>query len=221
MILKANHTETDFLLKAHQMLIQARTQTEIALKLAEFGYTPEKIDEGLQMSHDAHVLLKQFEIIKPAKKHWVKEYQRTKSELEKLYTQHRYKAKLIFRKSPDVLSVLGLTGTVPINFADWFMLIRSFYAGVLANPVLQLRLQKYQVPLSEIKKGNQLLKFLEVLHKKYLNEEDIPEPLIFERDELLVTLDHWLDDFLIAAEFAFEKSPKLKRLLGMSKFLLP
>ncbi|HAM97416.1 MAG TPA: hypothetical protein DCQ26_02290 [Marinilabiliales bacterium] len=217
MQLKPDHPEKTFIAQAQKVLIQAKNQSEIALRLAEFGYTEEKINEGLQIYQNASTLIDVALNNDLKKNTQFREYQLVKHQLEKLYQQHRQKAKIIFRKSPDVLTMLNLTGSIPFSYTEWKNTLISFYSGILANPVLQQRLIRFKIPMSEIKQGQQLLRSLEIYRNRYINENGLPNEAVIEESEIMVTLDHWLDDFLIAAEFALEDKPQLLKKLRFKK----
>lgn len=209
--------EEVFIEQTRELLHKARTQSEIALRLAVFGYTPDKINEGMQIYEHAHALINHQNEVTKETHPLYSEYRKIRTELEKLYAHHRHLAVKIFRKSPDVLNQLQLNGALPTTYSEWSISIERFYNDLHANKFLQDRLSKFRFPISELKKGKQLFGLMQTAHCNYqkLNLQNIP----IEDNEHLISLEQWMDDFLIAAELALENKPRLLKALGIKQTL--
>lgn len=206
-----------FVEQTRNVLLKVQTQSEIALRLASYGYTEDKINEGLRIHQDACALIEVSNDNQKNKQPLYLEYIKLRSELEQLYARHRNKALKIFRKSPDVLGDLFLAGTIPTTYSDWTFVVERFYCELHANKILQERLVRFQFSLTEIKRGKQLFDQMQKARASYLKQANGQGDKDFENHEEIITLEQWMDDFLIAAELALEDKPRLLKSLGITE----
>jgi hypothetical protein len=147
------------------------------------------------------------------------EYQKLRAQLEVLYSNHRKKALKIFRNSPDVLSELQLNGVIPTFYSEWCTVVERFYNQLHANGILKERLLKFHFPIVELKKGKQTYEQMQLARCNYLKNKQKDTFANIEDNELIVSLEQWMDDFLIAAELALENKPRLLKALGIKQTL--
>lgn len=190
----------------------ARKDPEISATLAEFGYTSEKLQNGIIFltsvktyyakvsdSHETKVLYQQ-ELISA----W--------NAADKLFDIYRRLAKTALKHSPTLIELLGLTGPKYCSLSGWLLQARQFYTNALLSADAQIALARFNLTRTKLQEGQLLVR--EVAELETIISENLDDPYeILKIDGALDHLVNWVDDFMDICQIALEKKPDLLRKL--------
>ncbi len=132
---KLKQSELDSLEIYRLVLTNVDAHPDIAQHMSEIGYSAEIINEGRKLYDSA---LDAFNISindrgerSAAYKAYIKKW----NILQEMFTIHRNKAKVIFRKDDLSTAKLGLTSVLPTRYIKLISVIKSFYAAISVNEV--------------------------------------------------------------------------------------
>ena len=212
---KKHKTEIQTLEDFRVALTNAVNQSEIATILAEFGYDSEEIAKGsklLKKATDTYNLNKQEdnETIEARA-----DFDTKVEELEELYSMHRKKGKVVFRKDELVLQKLGLSGSLPRSYVKRIEAIQIFYTELQADAILLDKLARLKITIKDIRLGLALISSIQQARTLYLREIGESQDATKTKDSAFAQLDDWMRDFFAVAKIAMEDNPQLLEALGI------
>ena len=130
---RPNFSEAAIMEQYRVALENAQTQPEIAVIMAELGYTADKIAEGkalLAQTRSAYDLNKtETDETKASSA----AFSNARKQLEDIFVQHRKKAQVVFRNDPVTASRLSITGERPKTYIKMLEAARKFYAEATSD----------------------------------------------------------------------------------------
>ena len=208
-------TEMATLERYRVALENVETQTEIATVMAEFGYDAALIEEGKQLfiktrqAYDENV--KEDDETSQA----YADFMTKREALEKTYSLHRKKAKVIFRKDLETMKKLVIDGSMPRAYVSWLELVKKFYTEMLADTELQTKIARLKVTADDLTAANVLLSEMETARSKYLIEKGESQDATNIKDSAFAELDDWMSEFYAVARIALEDNIQLLEALGV------
>ena len=208
-------TEMATLERYRVALENVETQTEIATVMAEFGYDAALIEEGKQLfiktrqAYDENV--KEDDETSQA----YADFMTKREALEKTYSLHRKKAKVIFRKDLETMKKLVIDGSMPRAYVSWLELVKKFYTEMLADTELQTKIARLKVTADDLTAANVLLSEMETARSKYLIEKGESQDATNLKDSAFAELDDWMSEFYAVARIALEDNIQLLEALGV------
>lgn len=142
-------------------------------------------------------------------------FKEEKQKLFKLYTSHRKKAKAKFKREPEMLVQLQLTGAQPSTYLSLLQTIKHFYHQISENQEIASQLIIYNIPQEEFIQANTLIEETELARAEYLREEGESQDVTKQKDTALTNLEHWMQDFYAMASIALQESEQLLEAIGL------
>ncbi len=203
-------------LEQYQIAIQnVKNQPIISQEMAELGYDASKIKQGQMLLEETR---EAYDFNKQENNETVQAsaiFKREKEELEVLYKKHRKKAKVVLRKTPEVLKKLGINGSIPAAYINKIETIRTFYKDMDADILQKLAVLK--IDQEDITAGNLQLQKVETARAEYLKEVGESQDATKQKDTAFAKMDDWMRDFYAVADIALEDQPQLMEALGRKR----
>lgn len=196
-------------------LENVRQHPEIAATLAEFGYDLTVIAEGQTLFNETRGEYDTNKIEKEEKLASYKTFAQTENTLDKAYTLHRKKAKIVFAKELVVLSKLEIDKAIPDNYIEWLETVKIFYTTISDDEALQQKLARLKVPAEEITLTSEIIASLEQARAEYLRERGESQAATKKKKESFKKINEWMSEFYAVAKIAFEDTPQLLEVLGV------
>ncbi len=206
-------SEAEILERYRIALENVQNQTEIATIMSEFGYDSTEIEAGKSLYAETRA---SYDSNKQEDQESIEAYdlfKEKKEALHTLYSLHRKKGKVIFRKDTINMEKLGLTGSMPQAYVPWLENSRKFYVAAQDESLLN-QMARLKVTAEEITKGLELIKEIESARAEYLREKGESQDSTKKKDTLFAQLDDWMQEFYAVAKIALEDQPQLVEALA-------
>ncbi|MDR1089497.1 MAG: hypothetical protein LBL79_00335 [Prevotella sp.] len=198
-------------------ILGALNSPEILEKLKAYGITIERINNGKQLwDYVNHLMAIQV-------KEYGKQYAAT-DEQEKFltltYAQYMILVKVsrvAFKKQPNILASLGITGMRSRSLSGWLRRARILYINLMEMPDALEMLVVYGYTVERLQKELQDVEEVENLHIKQLSGKSTAQQSTQKRDEAFDELCDWFSDFRAIARIALYDDPQLLEALGIVK----
>ncbi|MFK8270377.1 hypothetical protein [Capnocytophaga stomatis] len=187
---------------------------DLKTELAEYGYDDTKIAEGKALYDEAR---KTFDAnIKETREETSASlaFQEKYQNVQKKYSTHRKKARIVFEDNEEALRQLKLKGSAARAIAAAMEEMRAFYQLLDTTPNLLTPLKQLKITEEDIK--NQLQEFPEVekAYATYLQEKGESQQATRDKNKAFEALDKWVSKFYKVAKIALEDRPQLLEALG-------
>jgi hypothetical protein len=206
--------------KLHEIgnaILGALDNTEILKQLANYDYTIERINAGKTMWENVnHLMTIQVQ-------EYSKQYTATDEQekfLKTTYAQYMITVKvsrIAFKKYPDILSGLGVTGKRSRSLSGWLRRAKILYTSLLELPNALEIISKLGYTEERIQKELQDVKEVENLHVKQLSGKSAAQKATQVRDEAFDELCDWYSDFRGIARIALYDDPQALEAMGIKK----
>lgn len=190
-------------------LENAINQPQIAATMAEFGYDETAITEGKtlwQTAYDAYTLNKTED---DETSEAYADFTSKKEELASIYSLHRKKSRVIFRKDALTLEKLGIKGRLAQAYIKWLETVKKFYTVAGTDETIKTKLSRLKITADDLTAGNTAVSELETARTEYLREKGESQDATKAKDQALATLDDWMSEFYAVAAIALEDHPQL------------
>jgi hypothetical protein len=211
---KKKVSEEQTLQQYHAAINNAGTQPKIAEIMSEFGYNNKALAEGRRLLNETRAA---FEANQLEDNETIDSYQafdQLRSELTKTYTLHRKKARVVFRKDPKSLEKLGIVGSTPQAYANWFKVARQFYLVALKEEAISNSLSRLKISNEELAATQKLIEKVDQARSEYLREKGESQAATKAKDAAFSRIDDWMSEFYLVSRIALEDDPQLLEVLG-------
>ncbi|MEW7291557.1 hypothetical protein [Aquimarina sp. 2304DJ70-9] len=208
-------TQAEVLEQYRVALKNVTEQPAIAIEMAELSYDKNKISEGEQLLYKTR---NAFDFNKQEDDETTEAsaiFKKEKETLDDLYKRHRKKARAILRKTPEVLTKLGINGPMPFAYTSRIEVIRKFYTDMDADTLQKLALVK--ISSEDIIIGKAQILKVEESRAEYLREVGESQDATKQKDTAFAKMDDWMRDFYAVADIALEDRPQLMEALGRKR----
>ncbi len=195
-------------------LENAERQDVIANVLAELGYDSQTIGEGKQLWSFTREVYENNDKEEDETVSAYVNFSQSFEELEDLFKVHRKKAKVVFRKSPDILQRLAVSGAYPSSYIKKMESIKKFYNTLFADVPLLNAMSKLKVTDAEVQQAKVLITTVETNRGEYLKEKGESQDATMKKDMAFAKLDEWMQEFYAVAKIGLEDQPQLLEALG-------
>lgn len=214
MATKPKFSETDTLELYRVALENAETQPEISSIMSELGYDSGKISEGKTLLAETR---QKYDVNKTEDDETSAAYadfSNKKAQLEKSYSMHRKKAKVVFNNDSLTADKLAITGQMPRTYISWLEGAKKFYTVAIADSNIQSKISRLKVSLDDLNAANTLINDLEVSRAVYLKEKGESQDATKIKDAAFIKMDKWMSEFYAVARIGLEDNPQLLEALG-------
>jgi hypothetical protein len=206
--------------KLHSMengILGVQRNPEIQAKLNAYGYTADRIAEGKQLLDEtARLMTVQVN-------EYGDQYAATDEQdqlLASTYAHYMIAVKVgrvAFKKQPDMLARLTITGERPRSLSGWLRSARILYTNLLASPEALATMSLYGYTPQRLQEELQAVDEVENRHSKQLSEKSAAQQATLERDKAFDALSNWYSDFRAIARIALYDKPQWLEALGIVK----
>ncbi|MCK4919883.1 MAG: hypothetical protein KAS71_02480 [Bacteroidales bacterium] len=202
-------------LEAYRVALENVTsQKQISMAMFKLGYDDSVIMEGKNLLEET---LKKYQGKKTEYAERSAAYDYFTSlwnELEKVYSKHRKKVKVIFRNESATLEKLSVDTPAPETFVNWIQSVKGFYNELISDPELQKRVLRLRITSTEIQNSLGLIEKLEQSRANYMREKGESQDATQLKDRAFAKIDDWMMDFYAVARIALEDNPQLLEALN-------
>lgn len=142
------------------------------------------------------------------------EYRKKLDELLEIYTNHRKRAKVVFRDQADTLKLLALSGSASRNRAGLLKEIEILYVNLNNNETLLNEVKIMKISAEDIKSQIQRLNDVQTAHANYLQEKGESQQATKDKNEAFAKLEKWVRNLYAVAKIALEDKPQLLEGIG-------
>ena len=204
----------DLIDTARTALTNADADPELAAELAEFGYTPEKLDEGdallAALVAASAAMDREHGEADDATDAAATAFEKAR----RVYVRHVRLARIVFEDDPGRTSTLGLRGRRPDDRAKLLDAAESFYANALADADAVTALAGVNADTASLEAGRAALRAAEAARAAQAKEGGEAEQSTVARDAAADALRQWFKRFRRVAVVATEDTPQLRERLG-------
>jgi hypothetical protein len=198
-------------------ILGVQNSAEIQVKMTAFGYTPEKIEQGIALLNNANRLTAlqvgnygdQYLATDEVDKRGMEGYAK--------YMVTVKVARVAFKDRPDMLAKFKVTGPRNRSLSGWINDARIMYVNILETPEALDRLAQYGYSDGRLAQELAEVNDVELLHSKRLAEKSEAQLTTVERDKAIDELCNWYSDFRAIARIALYDAPQLLEALGIVK----
>lgn len=187
---------------------------DLKTELAEYGYDDAKIAEGKALYDEAR---KTFDAnIKETREETSASlaFQEKYQNVQKKYSTHRKKARIVFEDNEEALRQLKLKGSAARAIAAAMEEMRAFYQLLDTTPNLLTPLKQLKINEQDVKNQLQELPEVEKAYATYLQEKGESQQATRDKNKAFEILDKWVSKFHKVAKIALEDRPQLLEALG-------
>ena len=195
-------------------LENVQEQPEIASVMADLGYDSATITEGRQLLEQTRNLFDLNKTEDDETSVAYADFSNKKKDLETIYSLHRKKAKVVFRKDPVLLKQLALDGSLQRTYVKWLETVKKFYIVATSNTEVQGKLARLKITPEEITATNTKVTELEKARAEYLREKGESQDATKAKDAAFAKIDDWMSEFYAVAKIGLEEKPQLLEALG-------
>jgi hypothetical protein len=214
MATKRTLTEAETLEQYRVSLDNVENQSEIATIMTEFGYDTAMIGQGKALLAETRQSYDANKTEDDETSAAYNSFSNLKEDLDKTYSLHRKKAKVVFRNDSLTMDKLAVSGSVPKAYVKWLETAKKFYSVASADTEIQSRLARLQISTEDLTAGGTLITNLEAARAEYLREKGESQDSTKIKDAAFVKIDDWMSEFYAVAKIALEDNPQLLESLG-------
>lgn len=208
-------SESKFLERSRIALTNAETHTEIKPLLASFGMDAPKIAAGWVVYNNAKNSWESNQKEDAETNLASNVYKVAYDELQSLFKRHRDQCLIFFKKRPDFLIKLGVKGSFPVKYNEFFDKSKEFYTAIQKNTDIQEQLLLCKITpeiVTDCLSKHQSLLALRAIYDKESGESQVSTQ---SKNADLLNLKVWMEDFDIIAKIALYDNPQLLEVLGI------
>lgn len=196
------------------LFLNLTKETELATEMASYGYDKEKVAEGKALYDKANELYLKNKKENADETTASLEYRKKLDELLEIYTNHRKRAKVVFRDQADTLKLLALSGSASRNRAGLLKEIEILYVNLNDNETLLNEVKIMKISAEDIKSQIQRLNDVQTAHANYLQEKGESQQATKDKNEAFAKLEKWVRNLYAVAKIALEDKPQLLEGIG-------
>ena len=195
-------------------LTNATEVEAIANALKDYGYTPERIQEGRDL-YQAVLNAQQQQ-----QQNYGNQYRASstlseqRDNLIEAFNKHRKIARIAIADRGQA-QTLALNAPRPRNLPTTFAQIKQFYSNALNTPAILEILAQYNITKQACQAALNNLNEVESTTAERERHKGTAQAATQTRDRLMQDLDKWMRDFKAIAKIALEDQPQLLESLGI------
>ncbi|MBI0399299.1 hypothetical protein [Cyclobacterium marinum] len=211
---KPKYSEAGTLEQYRIALDNVTSQSRISTIMAELGYDAAKIEEGRAILNETRQAYEQNQTEDDEKTAAYADFSSKKEELEDIFSMHRKKAKVIFRKEPITEEELAVSGAKPRTYMRWLEAVKKFYGIASADTVIQSKLARLRISVDDLNVAKAMISDIEAARSTYLKEKGESQDATKTKDAAFAKIDDWMSEFYAVARIGLDDNPQLLEALG-------
>lgn len=207
----ATQKQNTLLNEAYITITNAMNNPQLQAALSHYGYTPARLQTGLERHTAAKQLTQQRQRAIITAKETAELYQSSREQLIELFQAHREIARVAYKREAAYTDHLKLTGARESTLVDLLAQAETFYANVPA-PMME----KYSVSRKELNEVAKLATKVQDLQAMQRDTQSQVQSLAQMRLLAIKSLQTWMRRFLTVAKVALEEQPQQLEALGQT-----
>jgi hypothetical protein len=213
--MKLNASLDSFFNRASVAINNALAIPKIQAYLKEYGYPPEKIQQGKTLYETA------LESQQQQRKKYGEQISATQAFNElwttakESYMRYLKIARIAFKNETGIITELALNGIRKQTFSGWLSQANQFFENALNNPQVLVELKEYGITKAKLKAAQADTKAVEAASLLQEKKKGNAQNATQIRDQAIEELNDWLKDFMAIARIALEPEPQLLESLGI------
>ncbi|MBN1970816.1 MAG: hypothetical protein JW870_15725 [Candidatus Delongbacteria bacterium] len=208
-------SESKFLERSRIALTNAESHAEIKQALTTYGMDKAKLAVGWIIYNNSKSVWERNKDEDAESKIASNSYKAKYNDLQSLFKRHRDQTLIFFKKQPDILIKLGVSGKFPAKYNEFFDKVKLFYNGIKENKDIQTELNK--IKITEKVVSDCLAKYDALLAERAHYDKELGESqdATKSKNAALLELKEWMEDFDAIAKVALYDQPQLLEALGI------
>ncbi|QLE00389.1 hypothetical protein HX109_02000 [Galbibacter sp. BG1] len=217
MTLVSKQSETALLAQWQTAITNTQAQKEIAAQTAKFGYDTKKMAAGQKLYEDTVKAWEQNKKEDRESRDAYQAFEKNYNQLQKLYGEHRKKAKAKFRNQPEVQAKLKVVGRKAVAYHNLMQQMEQFYNVLTdaANAAIKKDLLMYNLTEKEITDTIELIEATKKARTDYAREEGESQDATQQKDKALGQMENWMREYYAMAAIALKETPQLLEAVGL------
>lgn len=182
---------------------------EIKLRLGEYGYDQEKINEGKSLYERAQSLFDKNKKTTADARHAYELFQMAYKEVKDVYNNHRKKAKVALMDNPELFVVFDLKGLRKDRYIEWLHSVRTFYEQAQNNVSARPMLEVYKINKEAIDEQWQRISKMQLYRAEYERKRGESQDATRLKNQSLEDIKQWMNRFYTIARVVLEDRPQL------------
>lgn len=208
-------SESKFLERTRVKLTNAQSHEEIKAGLLEYEMSDEEILEGQNLYVQTRDIWNLNETEQAGKKLASMAYRKSLGELTTPVMIDRENIREYCKRKPEVLVAIGLSGEFPTNFPDIEKSIHHMYSTIITNADVAKVLKRIKITPDLAEKRLAQLEMVKHDYANYVKEDGEAQASTKTKDQAIVELKEWVDEFDSLAKIVFREKPQLLEVLGI------
>ena len=208
-------SKEDVLYQAGLRINNSLGDEEVKNAVAGYGYSEEKLNEGLNLLNKAGMLyeaqIKEYGDVDGAQEKFKNSREEVYSDYMKMLTI----ARIAFKNDVQAGATLELTGSRATTLGGWLSQARNFYRSLLSNEEWKAVMAGYGQTAEKLEDALQAVEGVSKAAENVKKEMGDAQNATQERDSQFEKLIEWLSDYEQIAEIALADKPQLLEKIGI------
>lgn len=208
-------SEKDLIEFAESSIPTAQSHPIISSRLAHFGYSNEKLEEGITFCVNFKQSIKSKNDEEVETKISSLRYNKAYDAAVAKFKNHRNKSLLLYKRDPVALIKLNIEGEFPVNYYDFDTMASHFYQTLLNEEAMGQKAVLIDLTAEELTVCCSDLEELKQLRRDYEKEMGETEQATENKNQCLQALKDWLNEYIDMARLAFYDDPQMVEVIGI------
>ncbi|MBD1867268.1 hypothetical protein H6F95_08140 [Cyanobacteria bacterium FACHB-471] len=200
---------------AHVAIANSLTNSQIQAYLKEFGYTPERIQQGKLLYEAALAAHQQQRADYGNQRTATTALQQAWETAKKSYMRYVKVARIAFKDNVGVATRLELEGDRKKTLSGWLAQANQFYTNLLNAPELLTQLREYGITADKLQAGQAEVQAVDAANLSQKTEKGDAQTATQTKEKAIAALQSWMSDFTRIARLALESNRQLLEGLGI------
>ncbi|NJL41652.1 MAG: hypothetical protein HC899_36935 [Leptolyngbyaceae cyanobacterium SM1_4_3] len=200
---------------AHVAIANSLTNAQIQSYLSEFGYTPERIQQGKLLYEAALAAHQQQRAEYGDQRTATTTLKQAWDTAKKSYMRYVKIARIVFKDNAGVSTRLELEGDRKKTLSGWLAQANQFYTNLLNAPELLTQLREYGITADKLQAGQAEVQAVDAANLSQKTEKGDAQTATQTKEKAIAALQSWMSDFTGIARLALEGDRQLLEGLGI------
>jgi uncharacterized protein YhfF len=201
---------------AHIAITNSLTNPQIQAYLSEFGYTPERIQQGKLLYDAALAAHQQQRADYGDQKTATTALTQAWDTARKSYIRYVKVTRIAFKDNAGVATRLELEGDRKKTLSGWLAQATQFYTNLLNAPELLTQLREYGITSEKLQAGQAEVQAVVTANLSQKTEKGDAQTATQTKGKAIADLKAWMSNFTAIARLALENDRQLLEGLGIT-----
>lgn len=199
---------------ARLAISNTRTDDELKVRVARFGYTDAKLDEG-QRLYDAAVAAVSAQASAAAAQYLASaEARAAEQRARESYQALAQVARAVLQTNPAQRAALGLVGNAPQSISAFLSTAETLFQNALTVPIIRDNLRNYGYDAARLGQEQAAIRAFDQAYRARVAAMGAAQQATRDQSAALAALRRWHAQYMKIAKVALHDKPKLIEKLG-------